>query len=198
MSREEKNAEPEPAKYSVTDRRHWVVEDLEEATDPQDRLPTYVEQLKLEVATKDERLKEYIAAYKNKTAENDEFRKRLERENEGRLDQIKANFFKKILPVLSNFKRAIQSAQSPDDFESFKQGVEMITAQMTQQLVENGVETISAKGRKYDPNTDEVLMTVATDDPDQEGLVVEELEPGYQFKGKLLQPAKVNVAKLKK
>ena len=198
MSREEKNAEPEPAKYSVTDRRHWVVEDLEEATDPQDRLPTYVEQLKLEVATKDERLKEYIAAYKNKTAENDEFRKRLERENEGRLDQIKANFFKKILPVLGNFKRAIQSAQSPDDFESFKQGVEMITAQMTQQLVENGVETISAKGRKYDPNTDEVLMTVATDDPDQEGLVVEELEPGYQFKGKLLQPAKVNVAKLKK
>lgn len=198
MSREEKNAAPEPAKYSVTDRRHWVVEDLEEATDPQDRLPTYVEQLKLEVATKDERLKEYIAAYKNKTAENDEFRKRLERENEGRLDQIKANFFKKILPVLSNFKRAIQSAQSPDDFESFKQGVEMITAQMTQQLVENGVETISAKGRKYDPNTDEVLMTVATDDPDQEGLVVEELEPGYQFKGKLLQPAKVNVAKLKK
>lgn len=198
MSREEKNAEPEPAKYSVTDRRHWVVEDLEEATDPQDRLPTYVEQLKLEVATKDERLKEYIAAYKNKTAENDEFRKRLERENEGRLDQIKANFFKKILPVLSNFKRAIQSAQSPDDFESFKQGVEMITAQMTQQLVENGVETISAKGRKYDPNTDEVLMTVATEDPDQEGLVVEELEPGYQFKGKLLQPAKVNVAKLKK
>lgn len=198
MSREEKNAAPEPAKYSVTDRRHWVVEDLEEATDPQDRLPTYVEQLKLEVATKDERLKEYIAAYKNKTAENDEFRKRLERENEGRLDQIKANFFKKILPVLGNFKRAIQSAQSPDDFESFKQGVEMITAQMTQQLVENGVETISAKGRKYDPNTDEVLMTVATDDPDQEGLVVEELEPGYQFKGKLLQPAKVNVAKLKK
>lgn len=198
MSREEKNAAPEPAKYSVTDRRHWVVEDLEEATDPQDRLPTYVEQLKLEVATKDERLKEYIAAYKNKTAENDEFRKRLERENEGRLDQIKANFFKKILPVLGNFKRAIQSAQSPDDFESFKQGVEMITAQMTQQLVENGVETISAKGRKYDPNTDEVLMTVATEDPDQEGLVVEELEPGYQFKGKLLQPAKVNVAKLKK
>ena len=174
------------------------MEDLEEATDPQDRMQTYVEQLKQEVATKDERLKEYIAAYKNKTAENDEFRKRLERENEGRLDQIKANFFKKILPVLGNFKRAIQSAQSPDDFESFKQGVEMITAQMTQQLVENGVETISAKGRKYDPNTDEVLMTVATEDPDQEGLVVEELEPGYQFKGKLLQPAKVNVAKLKK
>ena len=197
MSNKEKNPPPEPSKYSVTDRRHWKLDNLDEAKDPQDRLPTYVEQLKQEAETKDERLKEYIAAYKNKTAETDEFRKRLERENEGRLDQIKANFFKKILPILDNFKRALQSAQSQADFESFKQGVDMIAAQLTQQLMENGVATISAKGRKFDPNTDEVLMTVETEDPDQDGLVVEELEPGYKFKEKLLQPAKVKVAKLK-
>ncbi len=198
MSSEEKDSSPEPSKFSVTDRRHWKLEDLDETENPQERLPTYVQRLKQEAETKDERLKEYIAAYKNKTAENDEIRKRLERENEGRLDQIKANFFKQTLPILENFKRALQSAQSPADFESFKQGVDMIAVQMTRQLLENGVETISAKGRKYDPNTDEVLMTVETEDPDQDGLVVEELEPGYQFKGKLLQPAKVNVAKLKK
>ena len=197
MSNKEKNPPPEPSKYSVTDRRHWKLDNLDEAKDPQDRLPTYVEQLKQEAETKDERLKEYIAAYKNKTAETDEFRKRLERENEGRLDQIKANFFKKILPILDNFKRALQSAQSQADFESFKQGVDMIAAQLTQQLMENGVETISAKERKFDPTTDEVLMTVETEDPDQDGLVVEELEPGYKFKEKLLQPAKVKVAKLK-
>ena len=197
MSHKEKNPSPEPSKYSVTDRRHWQLEDFDETEASQERLPTYVEQLKQEAESKDDRLKEYIAAYQNKTAENDEFRKRLERENENRLDQIKANFFKKFIPILDNFKRALQSGQSPADFESFKQGVDMIATQLTQQLMENGVETISAQGRKFDPKTDEVLMTVETEDPDQEGLVVEELEPGYKFKEKLLQPAKVRVAKLK-
>jgi len=197
MSNKEIDPSSEPSKYTVTDRRHWNLENLDESDNPKERLPTYVEKLKQEAETKDERLKEYISAYKDKIAENDEFRKRLERENEGRLDQIKANFFKKFIPILDNFKRAIQSAQSPADLESFKQGVDMITAQLSQQLTENGVETISAKGRKYDPNTDEVLMTVETEDPDQDGMIVEELEPGYKFKEKLLQPAKVNVAKLK-
>ena len=73
----------------------------------------------------------------------------------------------------------------------------MIASQLTQQLVADGVETISTQGRKFDPKTDEVLMTVETEDPDQDGRVVEELEPGYKFKEKLLQPAKLKVAKLK-
>ena len=67
MSSEEKDSSPEPSKFSVTDRRHWKLEDLDETENPEERLPTYVQQLKKEAETKDERLKEYIAAYKNKT-----------------------------------------------------------------------------------------------------------------------------------
>jgi molecular chaperone GrpE len=40
-------------------------------------------------------------------------------------------------------------------------------------------------------------MTEETDDPAKDGIVVEELEPGYLFKEKLIKAAKVKIAKLK-
>jgi len=88
-----------PPKMKVLDRRHWVDEDKDSdsAGSPkdviEDRLPNFVEQLKQDAEEKDKRLREYISAYKDKNAENDEFRGRLQKENETRLDQFKAILF---------------------------------------------------------------------------------------------------------
>ena len=190
----------EHPKFNVTDRRHWVLEEEDQVAEQEtakERLPSYVEQLKQEAEEKDKRLREYIAAYKNKSAENDEFRQRLQKENEGRLDQMKGGFFKQFIPILDNLKRATIAAHSSGDFDSFKQGIDMILSQFETELAQSGVEAIGATGRRLDPNTDEVCMTVETDDPEQDNMVVEELEPGYRFQDKLLKPVKVKVAKLK-
>ncbi|CCQ91221.1 putative Protein grpE [Nitrospina gracilis 3/211] len=188
-----------PPKFHVSDRRHWALEDeaIKEEESNKERLPTYVEQLRKEAEEKDKKLKEYIAAYKSKSAENDEFRQRLQKENESRLAQLKAGLFKQLIPILDNLKRASSAAQSTGDFESFKQGIHLILSQFENELAQQGIEPIPAIGRKLDPNTDEVCMTVDTDDPEQDGMVVEELEPGYRFQDKLLKPVKVKVAKLK-
>ena len=198
-NRKDDQTEPQEApRFTVSDRRHWVhEEDLESPVDETtERLPSYVEQLKQQAEAKDKQLREYIAAYKSKSAETDEIRIRLQKENETRLEQIKADFFKKLIPILDNFKRAIDSAQSSADYESLKQGIELTYSQLLSTLKENGVETIPTSGRKFDPQTDEAFMTENTTDPDKENDIVEELEPGYRFKDKLLKPAKVKVAKL--
>lgn len=189
----------ETSRFTVSDRRHWAHEDGEDtlAGEPAERLPTYVEQLKQQAESKDKQLREYIAAYKSKTAETDEIRIRLQKENENRLEQIKADFFKKLIPITDNFKRAIDSAQSSADYESLKQGIEMTYSQLLSILKESGVETISTSGRKFNPQTDEAFMTEETSDPSKDNEIVEELEPGYLFKDRLLKPAKVKVAKLK-
>jgi molecular chaperone GrpE len=189
----------ETSKFTVSDRRHWAHEDEEGNLDvePEERLPSYVQQLKDQAEAKDKQLREYIAAYKEKTAETDEIRIRLQKENENRLEQIKADFFKKLIPIMDNLKRAIDSAQSSADYESLKQGIEMTYSQLLSTLKESGVETIPTSGRKFNPQTDEAFMTEDTTDPDKDNEVVEELEPGYLFKDKLLKPAKVKVAKLK-
>ena len=189
----------EASRFTVSDRRHWALEDEGETpTDESaERLPSYVEQLKQQAEAKDKQLREYIAAYKSKSAETDEIRIRLQKENGNRLEQIKADFFKKLIPILDNFKRAIDSAQSSADYASLKQGIEMTHSQLLNTLKENGVETIPTSGRKFNPQTDEAFMTEGTTDPDKDNEIVEELEPGYLFKDKLLKPAKVKLAKLK-
>ena len=198
-SKDKQTENQETSKFTVSDRRHWAHEDEEGnlGDEPEERLPSYVQQLKDQADAKDKQLREYIAAYKAKTAETDEIRVRLQKENESRLEQIKAGFFKKLIPIMDNFKRAIDSAQSSADYESLKQGIEMTYSHLLSTLKESGVETIPTAGRKFNPQTDESSMTEDTTDPDKDNDVVEELEPGYLFKDKLLKPAKVKVAKLK-
>jgi len=198
-SKDSQTENQETSKFTVSDRRHWAHEDEEGATggEPEERLPSYVQQLKDQAEAKDKQLREYIAAYKAKTAETDEIRIRLQKENESRLEQIKAGFFKKLIPIMDNFKRAIVSAQSSADYDSLKKGIEMTYSQLLSTLKESGVETIPTSGRKFNPQTDEATMTEDTTDPDKDNEVVEELEPGYLFNDRLLKPAKVKVAKLK-
>ncbi len=190
----------EESSFTVNDRRHWAHEEdesIENLSAPEERLPSYVEQLKKEADEKDRQLKEYIQAYKQKTAETDEFRQRLQRENDTRLDQARALFFKKLIPILDNFGRAIEAAHSTGDLESFKQGVDMIFKQMKSEFESEGVTTLIPANETFDPTRHEAYMTEEVDDPALDGKVLATLEPGYFYKDKLIKPAKVKVAKLK-
>lgn len=200
MAKDKENDNAEKPRLMVTDRRHWVSETEEgnggEEPQVEDRLPTYVEQLKNQAEEKDKRLREYIAAFKAKSDENDEFRARLQRENDTRLDLFKSKLFAKLVPILDNLKRAVQTAGNDRDIDGLKKGIDLIVSQFTRELQEQGVEEIKAQGRPFNPETDEALLTVETTDPSQDNMVLEELEPGYMFKEKLVKPARVKVAKL--
>ena len=188
--------EEEPV-ISVVDRRSAMLEENEQAAVQEERLPSYVERLKQEAQEKDQKLKDYVAAYKEKTAEDDGFRKRLEKDNDVRLDQFKANLFSRLVPILDNLNRALQAVNSNRDFDGLNQGVEMVSKQFSRELKNNDVEIIDTKNRKFNSKTDEIFLTEETDDPGMENMIVQELEPGYIFKDKLIKAAKVKVAHLK-
>ena len=187
----------EEPEINIVDRRSSILEEegIEEAGE--ERLPTYVERLKQEAEEKDKRLREYIAAYKEKSGEDDEFRKRLEKDNDIRLDQFKANLFSRLIPILDNLNRAIEATSSNKDFEVLHQGMEMVTKQFARELKNNDVQKIDTQNRKFNPKTDEVVMAEETTDPEQDNAIVAELEPGYIFKDKLIKAARVKVAHLK-
>jgi molecular chaperone GrpE len=187
------------SEINIVDRRSSMHEEEVEGlnTNSEERLPTYVEKLKQEVEEKDKRLREYIAAYKEKTGENDEFRKRLEKDNDIRLDQFKANLFARLIPILDNLSRALQAAGTPENFESLHQGVEMVAKQFARELKNNEVQQIDTQNRKFNPQTDEVVMTEETTDPELDNMIVQELEPGYIFRDKLIKAAKVKVSHFK-
>ena len=204
MAENKKTEKVEAPKMKVLDRRHWV-DDNEETNDDdnpnkpiEERLPNFVENLKNVAEEKDKRLREYISAYKDKNAENDEFRIRLQKENETRLDQFKALLFARLLPILDNLKRAAQSSSQTKDLDSLQQGIDLVVNQFANELKENGVETVSSVGEKFNPKSHEVFLTVETEDETQDEMIIEELETGYRFKEKLIKAAKVKIAKFKK
>ena len=197
--KKEKSFKEEEPVINIVDRRSALLEEdeLDQKDEQDERLPSYVEKLKKEAEEKDQKLKDYIAAYKEKTAEDDGFRKRLEKDNDVRLDQFKANLFSRLVPILDNLNRAIMAANTNRDFDGLNKGVEMVSKQFSRELKNNNVEIINAKNRKFDPKTDEVFLTEETNDPEMDNMIVQELEPGYIFKDKLIKAAKVKVAHLK-
>jgi molecular chaperone GrpE len=200
MNSDKDSAEEKP-KINVVDRRHWTKESEEveaaDTADLEERYPDYVVKLKKESEEKDKRLREYITAYKEQSSENDEIRKRLQKENETRLDQFKANLFSRIVPILDNLQRAHVTSHTNRDFDILEKGIAMVIKQFTRELEDNDVTVIPTVGRKFDPKTDEAFMTEVTDDPEKDNIILQELEPGYMFKDRMIKPAKVKVAKLK-
>jgi molecular chaperone GrpE len=98
-----------------------------------------------------------------------------------------------LLPVIDNFERAIQAAQSTSDVQSLKVGVEFILQQFQEALKSHGVEPLEAKGQSFDPKKHDAIEEVeSTEKP---GTVVADVQRGYAYKGNIIRPSRVRVAK---
>lgn len=136
---------------------------------------------------------EYKDKYLRGLAEGENFRKRLEKDKKDFLEYAVQDLIGELLPVLDNFERALAAAPKTGQ-DPYGQGVEMIYKQLTEALAKEGLHRIEAKGRTFDPLIHEAVAEEATSAvPD--GAIVEELQKGYQLKGRLLRPAAVKVAR---
>ncbi len=96
---------------------------------------------------------------------------------------------RQLLPTIDNLRRACQHL--PDDLSSHEwvKGVLSTEQELLRQLKSIGCEPIDALGKPVDPLQHEVLLSA----PGEEGKVLEVIEEGYMFRGKVLRPAKVAV-----
>lgn len=129
--------------------------------------------------------------YQRTLAEYDNFRKRTLREKAKAYDNGISETVEKLLPVLDNFERAL--AAHDDKSNTFYQGVEMIARQLDSFVTDLGIEAIAGQGETFDPN---LHFAVAHVQDEQYGAeeVIEELQKGYIYKGKVIRPSMVRVA----
>jgi molecular chaperone GrpE len=125
-------------------------------------------------------------------AEFDNYRKRAAKENADFKDYAGAEVARSLLPVIDNLSLAVKNASaSPDDF---RKGVELIHKQLQSTLEKLNIQRVPTKGEPFDPRVHEAIEVVESDQvPDHH--VLEELQPGYRIKERLLRPAMVRVAK---
>ena len=127
-------------------------------------------------------------------AEFDNFRRRAERERADVLEYAHTESVRAIVPILDDFERALKM-ESAD--REYARGMELIYQRLSDALKKLGLEPISSKGQKFDPNLHHAVDTVETSDV-EDHTVLEEFQRGYNFRGRLLRPAMVKVAVEKK
>jgi molecular chaperone GrpE len=128
-----------------------------------------------------EKIKELEEQWKRALADYENLEKRIGRERQAMVDSAGEALVDKLLFVFDNLERACQNIAEP--------GLKMVWDQFWQVLSSEGVERIATKDKLFDPYLMDAVAMVSG--PKEK--VVEEVEPGYLYKGKCLRPAKVKV-----
>jgi molecular chaperone GrpE len=127
-----------------------------------------------------------------KTAEFDNYRKRVERERREQADQAVVDILQELLLVVDDFDRAL--TVSGDEGGAYRKGVELIHAKLHDMLRKQGVRAMDVVGSDFDPNVHMAVMHEESPEH-REGEVIGELQKGYMLHDRLLRPAMVKVAK---
>lgn len=129
-------------------------------------------------------------------AEFDNFRKRTVKERATQSERARADLVRKLLDPLDDLSRVTEVDPEAREPEAVVEGVRLVEQKMRRVLAELGLEPIEAVGTRFDPELHEALTVTPTGDPDEDGIVSQELTRGYLFHGTLLRPALVEVKKL--
>jgi molecular chaperone GrpE len=131
-------------------------------------------------------------------AETQNVRRRLEQELQQATSYAAANFARDMLAIKDHLDRALAAVSDElrDDkvASQFLAGIEATGRELEAAFNRHGVSRIQAKGEKLDPHRHQAMVELPSADAEA-GTVVEELQPGYMMKDRLLRPALVAVAK---
>jgi len=131
-------------------------------------------------------------------AEVQNVRRRLEQEKQQASAYAAANFARDMLAIKDHLDRALAAVN--DELRSdklasqFLAGIESTARELEAVFTRNGVARVKSVGEKLDPNKHQAMMEIPTGDAEP-GVIVEEMQPGYMLKDRLLRPAMVAVAK---
>ena len=131
-------------------------------------------------------------------ADFDNYRKRIDRERGDSYNRVVGDVVGKLLPVLDNLRRALDTeasmqANESEEFRHFLHGVELIYKQLSDALEGLGLQPIAAVGEPFDPHVHEAIATEHTSEYEPD-TVIQEIVRGYRLGDKLLRPAMVKVA----
>jgi molecular chaperone GrpE len=137
---------------------------------------------------------DYLDHLRRLKAEWDNYRKRVQRDNEALRLRAAETVVESLLPVMDNLSRALEAGDEHEEGQLLA-GLNLVADQMRGTLAGHGLEAIEVDpGTMFDPEYHEAIVAQPSDEYG-EGTVTQVLERGYLLHGKLLRPAKVIVAR---
>jgi molecular chaperone GrpE len=130
-------------------------------------------------------------------AEAQNVRRRLEGEIQQAQAYASAGFARDKLAVRDHLDRALAAVSDElrgDKIASqFLAGIESTLRELDSVFARNGISRITSVGEQLDPHRHQAMVELPSDK--EPGTIIEEMQPGYMLKDRLLRPALVGVAK---
>jgi molecular chaperone GrpE len=153
---------------------------------PSDEREALIQQLK----DAESKVVEYKDGWARTQADFQNFRKRVDRDNDSFRASTKGDIIKKVLPVLDDLERALQNRPADDAWAS---GIELVVRKFQNILEMEGVKKIEAKGLAFDPNFHEAISHEPSEEVES-GYVIDVVQNGYVIGERVIRPALVRVA----
>jgi len=159
--------------------------------------PENAEQLSAEIDSLKRQLEEaevkasgYKDSWLRSQAEFQNYKKRLDRDNELMYVSMKGDIIKKVLPALDDLERALQNRIAGD---AWANGIELIARKLQNILESEGVKRIEAEGEEFNPHFHEAISHEHNEDFES-GHVIAVVQNGYKLGERVIRPALVRVA----
>jgi molecular chaperone GrpE len=162
----------------------------EETIEKDDQLMAEIEALTSQLREAEKKAAEYKDGWARAQADFQNYKKRLERDNELTYIAMKGDIVKKILPVLDDLERALQNRPADNGWAN---GIELIARKLQNVLESEGIKRIEAEGTEFDPNYHEAISNEPADGV-KSGFVIAVVQNGYMLGERVIRPAMVRVA----
>jgi molecular chaperone GrpE len=149
-----------------------------------------VESLTSQLREAEKKAAEYKDGWARAQADFQNYKKRLERDNELTYITMKGDIIKKVLPALDDLERALQNRPADNGWAN---GIELIARKLQNVLESEGIKRIEAEGVEFDPNYHEAISHEPADGV-KSGFVIGVVQNGYMLGERVIRPAMVRVA----
>ena len=126
-------------------------------------------------------------------ADFENYKKRSAREKEEAIKYANSSLLERLVSIIDNFELGLAAAKEQGEQSPIYSGLVLVQKQLNDLLAENGLQSIEAEGKRFDPNVHEAIAHEPSDQVPEE-IVLRQTRRGYRFKDRLLRPAKVVVS----
>jgi len=139
------------------------------------------------------KLKEQHDKYLRLSAEFDNYRKRTLKERIELTQYISTELITRLLPVIDDFERAIDTMKAAQDIDAVRQGIELIYNKFKDYLNQQGVKEIDALNQEFNTDFHDAVTKFPVQENELKGKVIEVVHKGYTLNDKVIRYSKVVV-----
>lgn len=149
--------------------------------------------LKKQVENLENILKEKNDEILRRTADLDNYRKRLIKETDDKIKFANQSVIKDFIPVMDNIELTLQHTE---EGSPLRQGIELTIKSFKDTLSKHGVEEINSElGTIFDPSIHEAILMDSNAEYENNAITLC-VQKGYILNGRVIRPAKVKVNKI--